>query len=133
MRRMKSLSLILIVLCVPLFGSSQTGETLDTSGNAFVRLCSAIEKEDTTNSDINHLMACIGYVSGFVSGVDFGAGFAEDQAGKKVRRPFCRPVEVENGQLIRVVLKYVRDNPEKAHQPTSWLLMNAFGKAFPCK
>jgi hypothetical protein len=129
---MKSIWLILMALCVPLSGSSQTIETPDTSGNAFARLCSAIDRDDVTNSNYGHVMACIGYVSGFVSGVEFGAGFVEDQAGKKVRKPFCRPEEVENGQLIRVVLKYIRDNPEKAHQPTSWLLMDAFGKAYPC-
>jgi hypothetical protein len=98
-----------------------------------MRLCSVIDKQDQNNSDANHAMACIGYVSGFTSGVEFGTAFVEDKAGKKVRGPFCRPDEVENGQLIRVALKFIRDNPERAHQPTSWLLMDAFGKAYPCK
>lgn len=97
-----------------------------------MRLCTVIDKEDRNNLDSLNAMACAGYVTGFVSGVDFGAKFVEDQAGKKVRKPFCRPEEVENGQLIRVALKFIRDNPERAHQHTSWLLMDAFGKAYPC-
>lgn len=131
---MKLLSMILIVLS---FGTewahSQAQEFPESSGNAFVRLCSAIDKEDRTSSDLSQVMACVGYVSGFENGVEFGADFVNYKAVKKIRKPFCRPLAVENGQLVRVLLKYIRENPEKAHEPTSWLMMDAFGRTYPCE
>lgn len=35
------------------------------------------------------------------------------------------------GQLIRVAYKYIKENPEKEHQPISLLLLNSWKKAFP--
>jgi hypothetical protein len=34
--------------------------------------------------------------------------------------------------MVRVVLKYIRDNPVEANQPTAILMMKALKKAYPC-
>ena len=44
----------------------------------------------------------------------------------------CYPEGVENGQLIRLVLKYIRDHPEQAHEPAAVLVVKAELNAFPC-
>jgi Rap1a immunity proteins len=77
-------------------------------------------------------MACMGYMRGFTSGVDFGVGFVKSATKEKALAPFCVPEEVGNAQLVRVVLKYIRDNPEVAHQRTAALIVKALGKAYPC-
>ena len=46
--------------------------------------------------------------------------------------PFCVPDEVQLKQILAVVLKYIRDNPEKAHIRASTLAVAALKKAFPC-
>jgi len=129
------LVLVLLLLARGTFVSAQAHEFPDTSGNAFARLCSVIDKDVETmiHTDYGDEMACLGYVSGFVNGVEFEAGYAEAQAGRKLHKPFCRPDDTENGQLIRIVLKYIRDNPEEAHHQTAVLVMNALAKAYPCK
>jgi hypothetical protein len=130
---MKNLWLVVAVLTCSSFSFAQKGDAPDASGNAFLRLCSAVDKEDKTSTEWTWVMACTGFVSGFTSGVTFGTEYAADKAGRKIPLLFCRPVEVENGQIIRILLKYIRDHPEDAHQPTSFLLINALRKALPCK
>jgi hypothetical protein len=121
--------LALIVLLCPALALGQTHESPGTSGNAFLRLCSGVEKE---NVDLEWPMACLGYVSGFIEGVDFGSKFSAYKSGRKPSEPYCIPENVENGQLVSVILKYIRDQPEKAHLRTGTLIVFAFEKAYPC-
>lgn len=46
--------------------------------------------------------------------------------------PTSEAYEVENGQLIKALFKYVQDHPEIAHRSTSVLLVEALQQAFPC-
>ena len=121
-----------MLLC-SVFVSAQVSELPDTSGNAFVRLCSSGEKEPITQTEgANMLMGCIGYVAGFIDGEGFGTAYAEDKTGKKVPSLLCFPDGVENGQIIRILLKYIRENPKDAHQRTAVLLVRAVRQAYPC-
>lgn len=45
----------------------------------------------------------------------------------------CTPNQVKVGQLIGIVKKYVRDNPDKWNRPASTLVVNALSSAFPCE
>jgi len=78
------------------------------------------------------LISCLGYIDGFTSGVGSEHSFAEDALQRNVPAPFCFPDSVEMGQAIRIVLKYIRENPTDAHRSTSVLIMRALGKAYPC-
>jgi len=130
MKHLWLFALLFFLLRVPL--SAQTQDYPDTSGNAFLRLCSGADKENKTDADYGHVLACTGYITGFVSGVDYERSFAHATTNRSVPLPFCTPDNVENGQLIRVVLKFIRDNPADANKPTAWLIMDALGKAYPC-
>jgi hypothetical protein len=46
---------------------------------------------------------------------------------------FCTPDNVKIGQLIDIVKKYLRDNPEKRHRPASDLVIDSLSSVFPCK
>jgi Rap1a immunity proteins len=59
--------------------------------------------------------------------------FVNDKTNQLVPAPFCIPDGVEHGQEIRIVLKYIRDNPAHAHKATAFLIVAALGKAFPCQ
>lgn len=65
--------------------------------------------------------------------MEFGATIAEAKTGRKAPELFCRPDDIENGQLVRIVVKYIRDAPEFAHLPAPSLIINAMRKAYPCK
>jgi hypothetical protein len=132
MPSMKISRLVLaVVLCSSAFLFGET-DTPDTSGNAFVRLCSSVERGMSTQIEVGYVMGCVGYVAGFIDGVRFGTAYAEDKAGKKVPSLLCFPDEVENGQITKILLKYIRENPKEAHQRTAVLLAIALQQAYPC-
>lgn len=127
---------LIFLLSMPSLAQDQHTQTEDftpeASGNAFSRLCSVVEKENREGLETLHSMACLGYVSGFVYGVETEISFVQDVTKQDILTPFCRPNNLERGQMVRVVLKYIRENPEKAHLPTSALIMGALSKAYPC-
>ena len=73
----------------------------------------------------------MGYIQGLSAGVDETITFATGK-GYAVPLPFCIPDGVEVKQSVIIVLKYIRDHPEKAHIRASTLAMTALQKAFPC-
>lgn len=44
----------------------------------------------------------------------------------------CLPGTVTNGQLVDIVAKFLRDNPEERHRTAYMLVAQAIGAAFPC-
>ena len=64
---------------------------------------------------------------GVVDGVNYGY----DVHGAP--RPFCIPQEVTYRQAMRVVLKFMKDNPAKTHKITEVLIAQALKTAFPCE
>lgn len=121
-----------VLFAISLSVHAQTSELPDESGNAFLRACSAIEKAEHTDLESLHVVSCLSYVKGFMDGVFWEAEFVKANTKQEMRKPFCRPAGVENAQLVKVLLKYIRDNPEEAHQPTAVLIISALAKAYPC-
>jgi hypothetical protein len=74
----------------------------------------------------------LGYIGGFMSGVVYEQRFAEAATGRKVPAAFCVSNGVEEIQTIRIVLKYIRDNPADAHLSTAGLIIDALRKPYPC-
>ena len=127
-------ALLLVLLWCETFAHAQTVVALYESGNAFVRFCSVADKVDksSSDSDVQHAASCAFYVLGFVHGVEYGTGFTETTKGKNALQPFCRPDGVENGQMVRIVLKFIRENPEEAHKATPLLITLAMAQSYPC-
>jgi hypothetical protein len=129
MKNLCPLALLCSLVAMPLAVSqpAQTHESIESSGNVFLRVCSVVEKEKSTwsDADISDIHACSQYVRGFTSGVKSEQVYAEVVVGKKVPAPFCLPDDIPNGQIVRIVLKSIRNNPETSHQSTrfsSWVL-----------
>ena len=126
--------LLLFVLSSSLF--AQTEETLETSGSAFLRICSVVDKgDDMEHLSIDQKMAltsCLKYVSGFTNGVEAEMLFVKNATRRGTHAPFCVPESVENIQMVRVVLKYIRDNPAAARRKTNSLIMFSLGERYPC-
>jgi hypothetical protein len=45
----------------------------------------------------------------------------------------CMPRGLTTIQIVRLIKKYIADNPEKAHRPTRYIASVALARAFPCK
>jgi hypothetical protein len=46
---------------------------------------------------------------------------------------YCIPANADNDQFVRVVLKYLNDNPATLNYPAGALVAKAVIAAFPCK
>lgn len=104
-----------------------------TSGNDFRRLCADVIK---AGPPVNAVVAgdCLGFIEGVMDGIEFGFQYAQDKAGKKaVPRLFCRPEAADNEQIIRILLKFIDDNPKTSDYATVPLLVAALSDAFPCR
>ena len=114
-------------------GPKSTTEQPDISksGRNFLEVCSSIDSERNRDPARIYLdAACLGWVEGF------GDGFTvhEELLGvPKKDRMVCVPHEVTTIQAVRVIKKYIADNPEKAHRPTRYIASLALAGAFPCK
>ncbi len=127
---------LLILLFSGLVCTQEKQEYPSTSGNAYLRECSVAEKDvkDLTQADMKYVFACIGYTEGVVDGAMAEAAVLSGSINKGQNQlaPFCIPSEADNGQLIRITLKYIRNHPEEAHKPGFVQIIRALGEAFPC-
>jgi hypothetical protein len=142
----KDLNMKIVTLVVLLFASYSGAdqrlhaqapyESPANSGNVFLRMCSVVEKEKTeTLEETRNVLVCMAFVDGAGGGAIVGAGYAEGVTGKlnKMLYPFCLPEKVEKGQTVSIVLKYIRNHPERAQEFTAFLVVDALHQAFPCK
>lgn len=61
-----------------------------------------------------------GFINGFATGLTWG-------------NQICPPATVTTGQLLRVVVKHLEENPKDLHEPGALLAGRALRKSFPCK
>ena len=127
---MKILWLLLLSLASSSFALS---ETPYESGNAFLRVCSAVDTKNPNPLEMANNIGCASYVSGYIDGLTNGIEYSEAKTGQKIPKLFCLPAEIEAGQTIRILLKYIRDNPAEDHELTAILLIFSLKKAYPCK
>lgn len=134
------LALLVVVVGAHLAAAPTTlagnDENLSDSGNAFVRTCSGIDNTSKALSDLQQieLGECSAYIMGLTEGILLERSYADAAGnGVKVPLPYCvqDTYEVEQGQKVRILLKYIRSNPEKAHMITAGLFISAMGDAFP--
>jgi len=114
-------------------GSESTSEQPDISrsGRDFSEVCSSIDSEGNRDpARIYRDATCLGWVEGFADGF-----LVHDELLGVPRRDrmACVPHEVTTIQIVRVIKKYLADNPEKAHRPTRYIASLALAGAFPCK
>ncbi len=122
-----------LIIAVALLVSSQpsfTENSLDfNKGSGLLEYCNAllrgIDGEKVTQEEINKAGVCIGYITGFNSYNNLVTNFNTNL--------FCPPSGVYIGILVRVVVKYLKDNPAYLHQPSSGLTISALMEAYPCK
>jgi Rap1a immunity proteins len=125
MNKVWVLALFLCVSVVPLAETQDnTSRDVGDSGNAFLSLCGNMPDNAPSGFQQGD---CLGYIVG----VDNGVQTAYDIENQP--QPYCVPDAVTHGQMIRVLIKFINDHPEKAHEETRLLEFEALMGAFPCK
>lgn len=132
MRNACLLLVALMCLAVVCHAQGNTEQFWET-GNGFLRICNSADKlsKDWTDSERSMAFACLTFLEGLRQGVILEIDLSRS-TGHGALFPFCVPEEIEGGQEIRVLLKYLRDNPAKTHLRTAPLFAMAMKDAFPC-
>ncbi|SRR6266851_4677244 len=127
----------LIAVCIVCLsgsvGSKSAAEQPDISrsGTDFLEVCSSVDSEPKGDPvRVRNDAACLGWVEGFRDGFTVH----DELLGVPQKdRMVCIPNGVTTVQIIRVVKKYIADNPDKAHRATRLVASLALARAFTCK
>jgi hypothetical protein len=104
---------------------------ISRSGCNFLEICSAVDSDQKGDPvRIQNDAACLGWVEGFRDGFTV---HDELLGVPRKDRIVCIPSGVTSVQLVRVIKKYLTDNPDKAHRATRLVASVALAGAFPCK
>ncbi|HEY6267605.1 MAG TPA: Rap1a/Tai family immunity protein [Candidatus Acidoferrum sp.] len=104
---------------------------ISRSGSDFLQVCSGLDSGgDRDAARIGRDATCLGWVQGFAEGF---LVYGELLSVPKKDRIACVPRGVTTVQIVRVIKKYLADNPGKAHRPTRYIASIALAGAFPCK
>lgn len=117
-----------------LLGFVLTAEAQATDGNALLEYCQltvrALDSEKVSPS--NRTSMSIGQCFGMVESTRSALIIHEDEIAKDSRA--CFPEEaIKNAQLVRIVSKFLHDNPAKLNEDATLLILLAYKTAFPCK
>lgn len=114
--------LLLTLICFPISPAAQdTSETTHEDGNHLILHCKAAVDGLSSNSWKNPHEA---YSSGFCYALVQGIGWASPSV--------CAPKGAKVTQAMRVVVKYLEDNPAQLNWDENLLVDTALSKAFPC-
>jgi len=110
------------------------------TGNELLEDCSyALELDKENQSSENFLKGgyCLGYINGVASTHEMLAALLKYNKEKKTYSPilWCLPrnPSIPVGQVARIFVKYLKENPAELHRDGSVLLSAALINAFPCK
>jgi hypothetical protein len=98
------------------------------TANDLLITCSTKEGDAGYLADASH---CLGYTLGVFDTLD---GLSRELAEMGVTQTgFCMPEgKVSAGQIGRIALKHLEENPEVLHYEASSVLIQGFIQAFPC-
>lgn len=124
---MRWLVLALILVATPAY--AQSTEPPD-DGNTWLKDCGGRFDSSTANFlEAFTYGTCLGRVAGFVQMNEICEAMGVIEKG----RGFCRPEAVTHGQVLRVINKYLENNPAELHRRWDLLAYVALRTTFPCK
>lgn len=126
--------LSVLFVCRPVeTAQNSAAEQLDISrsGRDFLEVCSSIDSDGNRDAArIQRDATCLGWVEGFADGF---LVYGELLSVPRRDRMACVPRGVTTIETVRVIKKYLADNPGKAHRPTRYIASIALAGAFPCR
>lgn len=108
----------------------------NATGNTLLKQCSDLISMIETRKDPHNpfdVGTCSGYLKGIRETNELHRIFAKELGVEPSTLLFCTPNEVSVEQLARIVVKFLKENPEQLHAHEMHLAWEALYKAFPCK
>ena len=130
---LRSPCLLSALLVHPVASAQRVRNSRISAGLAakFLEVCSSVDGEHKGDlGRSNNDATCLGWVEGFRQGFTV---YDELLGVPEKDRMICSPRAVTTVQIVRVIKKYVADNPDKAHRATRYVASLALARAFPCK
>lgn len=93
-----------------------------------VKLADVKGKMPLTIQDAADIGRCLGYVDSII---DYNVLFHAAKFSKDVI--YCPPPGTDVEKDLRIIVKYLEDNPKKLAEPGNLLATQALHDAFPCK
>jgi hypothetical protein len=123
---------LMAVALVAALGSvsfAASASSLKYDGNELLQQCQQYIKamDGDRSADLDAATYCEGYVAGVTNTVSFYRGTLKNED------KFCIEDSVTNSQVIRVVVKFLNDNPRHLNKDKMVLTWAALHNAFPCK
>lgn len=112
------ISALLLMTVTAAYGDDPIVEEADT-GLVLKQKLELLDKA-TDLTDRFIAVRAVGYVDG-IADAAVGLGYT------------CYPAGVAQAQVREVVLKYLRDHPERLSEPARLLVLNGLFEAYPCK
>jgi hypothetical protein len=104
-------------------------------GGSLLRKCSLavriFDGEKLSSTDAVEGGFCVGYISGSHD-TDYMMQMLEEHEKITLMKHAC-PSNASTEQVVRIVVKYLHDNPERLQMPASVLVTDAVRSSFPCK
>lgn len=120
------LGLMLILWCAAPAQATMTGNEL--LGHCNLVLKQSDESGKITPEESVSIFYCVGYLSGFIDSIQISTAI------QNPKKPFfCAPPNgVENDQLARITVKWLKNHPENLHKTARVEVLFALTDAFPC-
>jgi hypothetical protein len=129
--------MILRVVSIGLTALALTGYLVSraeaTTGNDMLRACSDAERALVNQEKGKMLDVGESLMAGICLGEVTGIKFLINTATKSTDYPICVPANATNGQVVAVVVRYLRNHPETRDNDFNYLVSDALYDAWPCK
>ena len=127
---MRILIAIFLLLATSALSNSVHAEGQD--GSFLLQACDAAIKQsdggELSQQESLAALYCASYISGFLDAMSLTAFSTKGQ------KNVCTPDQgIANDQAARILVKYLRENPEILHKSARTSLYVALAKAFPCE
>lgn len=123
-----------LVIC--LIGASSSAVAAETKNDGHELLEQCVLAEAFTRGERRDLDASkfysIGFCLGMMNGITSTALFHQ-YAIRKTGLGCLPEGGITNGEAVRIVVKFLQENPSMLHMKGSLLAMTALMKAYPCK
>jgi hypothetical protein len=106
------------LLIIPVSAMAQDSSNNTWSGNNMYQACK--NYANYTKDDLQNQSMCLGIVGAI-------RYFSDGRFG------FCTPDGVTTSQALRIVVKYMDDNPAVLHEDLREITVDALRSAWPCK
>ena len=144
----KYLASLLGMICLISVGQAVAEQSYHITGDQLLSYCKdTISMMDGSKDyNVSKSSFCIGFVQGAVTAHRFFSAYytlklpdnrnlPDAELEKKIAayQVYCVPPEINLGQIIRSVVKYLTENPQYQKEQASIAIARALNQTYPCK